>query len=36
LSRDFDEPAVRDAEAKVRGFLATHLASAAADEPTAK
>ena len=33
---EYNEPAARDAEAKVRAFLATHLGTAAADEPTAK
>jgi dienelactone hydrolase len=33
---EYNEPAARDAEAKVRAFLAAHLGAAAADEPTAK
>ena len=33
---EYNEPAARDAETKVRAFLATHLGTAAADEPTAK
>jgi dienelactone hydrolase len=33
---EYNEPAARDAEAKVRAFLATHLLSAPADEPAAK
>jgi hypothetical protein len=36
LIEGYNEPAARDAETKVRAFLATHLACAAADEPTAK
>jgi dienelactone hydrolase len=33
---EYNEPAARDAEAKVQAFLAAHLGTAAADEPTAK
>ena len=33
---EYNEPAARDAEAKVRAFLAEHLATAAAEELTAK
>jgi hypothetical protein len=33
---EYNEPAARNAEAKVRAFLATHLGIAAANEPTAK
>jgi dienelactone hydrolase len=31
---EYNEPAARDAEAKVRAFLATHLGTAAVGEPT--
>ena len=33
---EYNEPAARDAEAKVQAFLATHLGTAAVDEPTAE
>jgi len=33
---EYNEPAARDAEAKVRAFLATHLGTAAVDEPTSR
>jgi hypothetical protein len=33
---EYNEPAARDAEVKVRAFLTTHLGTAAADEPTAE
>ena len=33
---EYDEPAARDAEAKVRAFLATHLGTAAVGEPTSR
>jgi dienelactone hydrolase len=33
---EYNEPAARDAEAKVRAFLAVHLGSAAADKPASK
>ena len=33
---EYNEPAARDAEAKVQAFLATHLGTAAVDEPTSR
>jgi len=33
---EYNEPAARDAEAKVRAFLAIHLGTAATDAPAAK